>query len=380
MNPTGSTTSLLLQCQWWAREDVATPPRTPPSDAMLIGTDVHLGIEKTLTGGDWQPATDTAADYYRTWHEWWMDGKMPGDPLPRRNWLAEQAYAYDPKTDTARKLETSNRLYVVKPGEIAGTVDAVRVEGKTAIVVDWKTGQDFAKMTADAEDNWQLKFYALCVARVHNVESVTVMIVRIADEVSVTSHTIDVMELDAVAAQLASLTAGIPFAKPQSGLHCRRCKAVSVCPTTAKATDAIAPVEPVLIELKTPEQATAALVRLRQVQAACEQMESLLKAYAAENSGISLPNGKRWVRVSVERESINLTGMDGAAGISLIHSVGADDAVETKSSTSKAAIERSLKAQGLKGKELRAKADALYSELRACGVMRSSSVETYREG
>jgi hypothetical protein len=55
------------------------------------------------------------------------------------------------------------------------------------------------------------------------------------------------------------------------------------------------------------------------------------------------------------------------------------DAVEVKYSTSKAAIERSLKAQGLKGKELKAKMDELLSDLRASGVMRVATIETFRE-
>ena len=378
MNITGSSVPLLTKCQWWANESVPAQIQSPPSGAMLLGTAVHSAIENYIQKrpGD---VSEEVIEYFDVWHGWW---ESFGRTLGKGQWECEQAYVYDATNDTAKRVQMSGRRYVVEhPGQIAGTIDAVSIFGKHAIVIDWKTGDDFAKMTADAEHNWQLRLYALAVARAHNLESVRIMIVRISqDDVTTSSHDLDAIELDAVAAKISALVAGVPSAQPQPGTHCRRCRAVAVCPATKSATDAIAAPTPVEIRIHNQEQATAALVRLRQVQAACEQMESILKAYAAENGGIPLPDGKRWSRVSVERESINLTGMDGAAGISLIHSVGADDAVETKSSTSKAAIERSLKAQGLKGKELRAKADALYSELRACGVMRSSSVETYREG
>ena len=46
---------------------------------------------------------------------------------------------------------------------------------------------------------------------------------------------------------------------------------------------------------------------------------------------------------------------------------------------SKAAIERELKADGLAGKELRARIEALYAELRAAGAVRSTTVDSWRE-
>ena len=62
-----------------------------------------------------------------------------------------------------------------------------------------------------------------------------------------------------------------------------------------------------------------------------------------------------------------------------IHLAGAHKAVELKYSVSKAAIERELKAAGLAGKELRAKIEALYAELRAAGAVRLTTVDSWRE-
>jgi hypothetical protein len=109
-------------------------------------------------------------------------------------------------------------------------------------------------------------------------------------------------------------------------------------------------------------------------------VEAELKKFVIENNApIDLGNGKQWKRIEVDRESINLAGADRAAGMAALEASNVADAVEVKYSTSKAAIERSLKAQGLKGKELKAKMDELLSDLRASGVMRVATIETFRE-
>jgi len=377
VNVTGSSLPLLRQCQWWAHENVIAPPPSPPSESMLLGTEVHSAIENYLCG---RPvlASEDAKPLFAEWLDWWKQSHLSalGD------WRAEQAFAYVVAADTARLLDSRNRRYDTKPGEIAGTVDALYVDAQAryGIVVDWKTGHDFGRFVADAEDNWQLKLYALCAARAFNLDSIRVMVVRISDDgVSVSEHLLDSLELDAVAATVASLVAKIHSAQPKPGGHCRRCRAVSVCPTTAQATTALVAPSPVEIAITNPEQATAALIRLRQVQAACDQIESMLKTYATEQGGIRLPDGKTWKRVPVERESINLSGPEGAIAMAAISAAGAEDAVEHKAATSKAAIERAIKAQGLKGKELRGKIESLLSEMRAAGAVRSTTVEAWRE-
>lgn len=378
MNPTGSSLPLLRSCQWWARPEVVAPPQPPATDAMRIGNEAHALIESALTGKgtmDTVPC-DEALSFFDTWREWWATSPLSGE-----QWKAEVAYAYNPVSDTARMLgESMARAYQVNPGEIAGTIDALALGGESAIIIDWKTGDDFARMTADASENWQLRFYALAVARAHKVDSVRVLIVRTGSHgVRETSHTLDALELDAVAAEIAALTAKAPTADPKPGQHCRRCKVVALCPTTATAQTALVAAEPKELKIASQEQATALLSRLRQVQAACDQMELLLKEYAANNGGIALDNGKKWTLVPQDRESISLSGPDYAVGMAALEAAGATSAVETKASTSKAAIERALKAQGLKGKELKAKMEYILSDLRAAGVVRTVTVDAWRE-
>jgi len=378
MRVTGSALPLLRQCQWWAREEVIAPPQSPATEAMQIGTEVHAAIENTLLKRNVTLTTDDAKDLFREWQQWWAT-----TPLAAHQWEAEVAYAYDVKRDAARRIGVSMaRKYEVEAGEIAGTIDALCIEDEHALVVDWKTGSNFGNGPANATENWQLRLYALMVARTHRVDNVTVVICRITpDGVRTTEHTLDAMELDAVAAEVASLVKSVPSSQPRPGGHCTRCRAVAVCPSTTAAMDVVAPATPVELKITSPEQASALLMRLRQVQAACETMEAMLKEYAANRNeeGIPLPGGKRWVRTSVDRESINLNGDSNAMGIAAISMAGAEAAIETKINVSKAGIERVLKAQGLKGKDLRAKMDALMSELRAADAVRMTTVDAYRE-
>ncbi|MBU6278570.1 MAG: PD-(D/E)XK nuclease family protein [Actinomycetales bacterium] len=377
MKITGSTLPVLRRCQWWAREDVQAPPALPPSDAMLIGTEVHAAIESMLIGRKVELHTDDARDLFHEWQQWWSTS-----PLSVDEWTAEAAYAYDVQRDAARFIGTNvGRGYQVSTTEIPGTIDALAIGDDHAEIIDWKTTSGFGAGPADANDNWQLRLYALMVARAHRIDSVTIHVVRITPNgVTSTSHTLDAFEIDAVAHEVKRLVDAVPTALPQQGSHCHRCRAVAVCPTTNAATTAIAPPEPVKLEI-TDDNAGALLMKLRQVQAACEQLEGSLKLYAANKmaEGIRLPTGKRWVRVGVDRESINLNGDANALGIAIISMAGAERALEPKIVVSKAGIERELKAQGLKGRELKQKIDDVMSELRAAGATRVTTVDAYRE-
>lgn len=377
MRVTGSSLPLLRSCQWWARPEVEAPP-FQATDAMLLGTEVHAAIEAVLSSEDVPTLSPEAQELLDVWAAWWRRA-----PLGGAIWEPEVAYAYNPHTDKAVRLEgAAGRNYVgAGPDEIAGTVDAVGFhDEEKLVIVDWKTGQDFAGMTADARDNWQLRLYALAASRSHHVDTIEIVIARITpDGVRTTSYTLDALELDAVAEEVKALVRAVPTAAPKPGAHCKRCRAVSVCPTTATAQDALV-ATPVSLTI-TADNAGALLLRLRQVQAACEQVEAALKRYAIEsNTGIDLGNGKKWVRQQVDRESINLNGAEMSAGLAALSALDVDDAVETKVSVSKAAIERKLKEKkGLKGKELRETMDSLCADLRASGVMRTTTVDSFRE-
>lgn len=388
MKITGSSLPLLSRCQWWARPDVDAPPR-PASADMRLGSAVHAAIEAILRdeAADLEPELDElaedAAPYVSTWREWWSSA-----PLGSGSWRAEVAFAYDPTTDTARELgEVRGRAYPATTGsEIAGTVDAILVEREAdrATVVDWKTGGDWDRLTADAADNKQLRGYALAASRAYGVETVRVAIVRITDdEVTHTVHEYDSLDLAAAADELRRQLAAIPTAHPVAGAWCKRCRAVAVCPKTVAAVDELAPATPppapIPLEV-TRENAPALLARLRAVEAACEVVEAALRAFADANGGIETTEGRRWRKTTTERSSIRLDGPEAAIALEVLDRAGVAEAVEKKVGTSRAAIARVIKAQGKKGKAAEAAVDAIVDELRAAGAVRSTTVESYREG
>jgi hypothetical protein len=391
MNITGSSLPILSSCQWWARPDVSAPA-FQATDAMKLGTAVHAAIEQELLGaGNTLDVAEDARPYVDAWLSWWeTDGR---EQLGADRWEAEIPMAYSPNSDTARRLpaDARGRRYAVEPGEIAGTVDAIRVAANGwATVVDWKTGEDFAGLTADASTNAQLRGYALMAARAHGVENVRVVVARITPAgVRTTTHDLDALDLADAAATLKALVERVPTSHPSPGAHCRRCRAVAVCPATATATDQLvdatrqampagdppAPVDLVV----TRDNAAPLRERLEAVRAACDAVEAALKAYAEANGGIALANGKTWRKVVQERSSVKLDGPEGAAALAVIDAHGCAEAVDRTPKTSQAALERAVRAQGLKGKEATAKMRAVMDEIRAAGAVRVANVDTWKE-
>ena len=393
MRASASSLPLLAHCQWWANEKVEGQPLNP-SPEMLAGTATHAAIEATLTGAELPELEGDAALYYTAWTGWWAEG-LPGLDAGSRlegDWQAEQAFAYDPLTDTGRSLgAVRGRAYPAPrtPSEIVGTVDALVVDTRRsfALVVDWKTGDDRARMTANAADNLQLRGYALMVSRALEVETVEVAVVRIGTQgVTVTRHVYDTLDLGPAAEELRQLLAAVPTAQPRPGLHCRRCRAVAECPATVQATETIAPQPPEGVIAPDPvplaitsENAAGLLVRLRQVEAACVQVESALKAFADANGGVDIGDGRRWRRVTTERQSIKLDGPEAVPALKALEAAGVADAVESKLTTSRAAIERVLAQSGLKGKAKTEKANAIVAELAAVGAVRVAQVDSFKE-
>lgn len=385
MRPTMSMLPLLAECQYAGRSDL-NPPASRSSNEMLLGVEVHDAIERELIGtGDTFDVSEEARPYVDEWLSWWeTEGRAE---LGADGWLAEQAFAYDPHADAARHFgRIKHRQYPkTTTSEIAGTADALRVDAAKgrAVVVDWKTGDDFAKLTADAEDNKQLRGYALAVSRAFGVSTVTVAVVRITPAgVRMTRSTLDVFDLASAANDLRRLVDAIPTAHPRAGMHCKRCRAVSVCPATVAATEALAPSEPPpepASLVVTSDNALPLLVRLRAVQAACEQVDDALRSFAEANNGIDLGDGKRWGKVTTERSSIRLDGPEGAVAMTAIANAGMSSAVEHITKTSQEALKRAVAAQGFKGKEATAKVKAVIDELRAIGALRTTTVESFKE-
>lgn len=385
MRITGSVLPILPACQYWARPEVDAPPM-PANESMQLGTEVHAAIDAWLLGDAPQPSelSEDAAPLFAAWLDWWQ-----GCDLAKiGKWKSEQGYKYNPKTFTAVPLgRIVGREYgAVDADEIAGSIDALCVVGKEAHIIDWKTGMNLSGMTEDAKDNKQLRGYALSVAHAHGLETVHVYVARISEDgVKLSQHTLDTFDIADAAETLRSLVNAIPSSKPSPGMHCRRCRAVAVCPSTIKAAEEIAPMEtaidaPAHVPLTiTQDNAAPLYARLLAVRAACDAVESALKMYVDANGGISLDNGKVYKKTETNRSSIKLDGPEGAVAVETLREHGVGGAVEVVPRTSQAAIKRLIQAAGLKGKEANAKLDQIMADLNRDGAIRSTTVTSYRE-
>lgn len=387
MRITGSVLPILQSCQYWARPEVQAPP-LPSNDSMQLGTEVHAAIDSWLLGDAPQPGelSDEAAPLFAAWLDWWQGS----DLAKLGKWKSEQGYKYNPKTFTAVPLgRIVGREYGnVDADEIAGSIDALLIDERAseAHIVDWKTGMNLSGMTEDAKDNKQLRGYALSVAHAHGLETVHVYVARISEDgVKLSQHTLDTFDIADAAEALRSLVNAIPSSKPSPGMHCRRCRAVAVCPSTIKAAEEIAPMEtaldvpaPVPLTI-TQDNAAPLYARLLAVRAACDAVESALKMYVDASGGFTLDNGKVYKKIETNRSSIKLDGPEGAAAVETLRTHGVGGAVEVVPRTSQAAIKRVIQASGLKGKEANAKLDQIMADLNMEGAIRSTTVTSYRE-
>jgi hypothetical protein len=371
---TGSKMSLFQKCQWWARPDVIVKDRPLSSSEANLGKAVHAAIETHILGSGTAETFGADAEVVNRMLWAWQDSQWSGI-----KWEPEVAFAYDPATGSARTLGRGREAYVnAGPTEITGTVDAIYQDGTQITIADWKTGRQSGLQSA--EENAQLRFYALCAARAYGAESVRVLVVRVGEGGTQHSEAVlDDFDLAAFEDEFRARLKTIPQARPQNGHHCTYCPAVSVCPATAIAEETLVPTEPRPIGIQGPQHASWLLHRLRAIEARCEEMREILKQYVDTVGPIPLEDGKVWTKGEQVRESIALDTPEMASALKILEDHQVIGAVETKRSVSKADIERMLRDQGKKGKELKSAIESIYGDLRATGVIRSKTVTVYAD-
>jgi len=246
---------------------------------------------------------------------------------------AEVAYAYDPTNDTARELGVGLARYEVKrlakPHELTMILDLVRIDGDTVTVKDWKTGRQSGM--ADAEDHTQLRVGALAASRAAGLRRAGTELVRVtATNVYPTTGTLDDMELDAVAAEVAGWSIGIPSAEPNPGGWCAEkwCPLRAVCPSTIAAVESLAPSDKraslVVVTdqaaITGPAHAAFILHRLRAIDAMRDKAWEALKGYVVTNGPVPIGDGKEYRMTTSTRESV-----DGKAALTLAKAKGATE-------------------------------------------------------
>jgi hypothetical protein len=366
--------ALFQKCQWWARPDVIVKDRPVSSTEANLGKAVHAAIESHIIGEQKAETFGADVDVVNRMLWAWQDSQWSS-----MKWEAEVAFGYDPATGSARALGRGREAYSnATPSEITGTVDAILKEDGQVTIADWKTGRQFGLQSA--EENAQLRFYALCAARAFGADSVRILVVRVNE--AGTQHTeavLDTFDLAAFESEFLGRLKTIPQARPQQGNHCTYCPAVTVCPATAIAEETLVPTEPRPIGIQSPQHAAWLLHRLRAIEARCEEMKEVLKQYVDTVGPIPIDDGKVWAKGEQVRESIALDTPEMASALKILEDHQVIGAVETKRSVSKADIERMLRDQGKKGKELKAAIESLYGDLRATGVIRSKTVTVYAD-
>lgn len=275
-------------------------------------------------------------------------------PVTAVDVTAEVAFAYDPAKGTARMLgQNIDRAYsLAEPTEFMGTADVVCVGPGELFIGDYKTGMGFV---TPARENWQLRFLALAASKVHNRTAVRVAIIRITEDGTPFSDSVDfdAVDLDGIAEDLRVLgrkvgeaqeLAFLDRAPPvTTGAHCRYCKSLVYCPaqtalTKRLATDPDRVADDILAAL-TPESASAAWGRLKVVEEVVSRVREALYAFAREQP-IHLPGGTVVGPVETQRRVI-----DGRVAFSVLSERFGEDiaTAAVDLDASQASIERALR-------------------------------------
>ena len=323
MRVTASKVGLLSYCQWWAREEAKWDTRT--SAAADRGTRFHAAIAKFIATSEYgkAPSYDEVGDDIRAEYEHaagWVEENVFGPSDCTRDIDEEQAFAWDPASDTAECLDIIDRQY--RPSSrLCGTADLVVRDAYGLRVYDWKTGSGEGAGP-------QLRVLGLMAARAYGVSSVTVSALEVSKSgvTEVAKETLDEFELAGVAGDLAEQLAAVASAEPQPGSHCGElyCPARLSCPLGQSAHAELVPVEQLTRKITdpitTPEQAAWALDVCRLVGARLDAIKDEIRAKVPEG-GWALEDGR------VLREThADIKAFDKHKAIALCKQLGATEA------------------------------------------------------
>lgn len=298
----------------------------------------------------------------------------------------EVAFAWDPRTDTARSLgQNLARDYDgAHPYEIVGTADLVGALIDAVIVADWKTG---ARLVS-AASAWQLKFLALAAARLSGRSNAQVALVYLrADRAYIDRAEFDACDLALFGKQLRKLLERVEEqrAKVDAGRApdvainpgCRYCPAMPACPAHARvigtlikkvdATQALSDDELAAeiysqVMALSPEQVGRAWVRLDRGKAYLKLVGEAIETYVRQKGEVVLPGGTQALRevISSRRE------MDGTIAARVLRERFpelVETAVRTAPDVTKSSIELAVKKQ-LNGKKgVTKKVDAIVADI-----------------
>lgn len=350
----GSKWGLARCCLWSFRPDVEEIPRAFNKDANR-GTQRHAVLEAMQEGKT--EGHDLPDAWGCTEAEW------PAIEANIREWMppigsAEVALYYDPMKDTARTDDAKSRAYDPSSGEIPMTVDFFRHIPGGVEVWDYKTG--LQEHLEPAASNGQLAICCLAAARLAGVSSARGVLAIVADDGTARLDTVeyDSLDLESIAYEARGLVAMIPTSEPHPGTWCKDkwCAARAVCPKMQEAIVST-PMAPLSLTIDSPEVCARVHIQIGLAEEFLEAVKRARNTWLEENpAGCALADGLTLCMGIEERDSIELT----PAAIAVLEEHHCADAIEPK--TSKAAIERTIKATAAKGEasgKLRAVLEAL---------------------
>jgi hypothetical protein len=402
---TGSRADLASRCLYWARGDVAAPPRDS-SSATDLGSALHEaaadegGLDALEDIGGLLPAlaerqehvddiaerwglTETARTELEllidAWRAWWPSY------AGARAFRTEVPFAFDPRSMTARELPSNGqRDYSACEGdELPTTLDAYALEGDRVVVLDLKTGRGVKRV---ADYRRQLLVGAVCASFAHDVGEATIVLAHVTpDGVFVDQEDVDTFDLHAEALALRDEVARIPSAEPVPGSHCaeRRCPMRPWCPMTTRhlpvIVDTPAARLPLVGALEQPDAARVLLDVLPRVEAWVEERRRALRTFVDERGAVDLDGGRVFGRFEEARETPRLDVVGAIDAMRSVLGDLADAAIERK--TTKAAIERAARTlvnrRGGRRGELKIVREAVLNALRGARAMKVSRYPHY---
>ena len=300
---------------------------------------------------------------------------------------AEHAYAWDCATDTARAFgKIAHREYPeLGDTEIPMTID---LRYGPCSVLDWKTGS--YEWVPRANDSLQLKLAMLAVARVEGLDEVEGSIVRIDHGGGLYFDTIklDSWALDDVADTCREVMLNVQHDREarergvsfgvRPGEHCGFCPAKPNCPAySAQSRELAAPPADWLARFEAAiandDGAAQWWSKLALAEEIVATMRDLLDKRAAARP-FALPDGSTVREVVTKREGVRDADLAFKALVEIDGDTVAHAACETVRKTSKAAIEKAVRAAGGDPK----RSLAVLRERGALGTSESKRVEAVR--
>jgi len=403
MRLSGSKIQLAMLCGYAFSADAVMHEQAPAGQAAALGTAEHELIEQEASGRDEEETTQDAfaelvardlqievaivkhglssaaaedlCAMHAAWAEWWPEWSQG------RAFEREVPFAWDVARWSARRIPSAgHRDYSqVAACEIPLTIDALYVDAasRTGVVVDWKTGR---LPQPRATHHAQLLTGALCVAAVHGLQSVTVVVGRVRPGKTWTDEaTVYAFELDEWAAAVQSMHEGLTNAEPTPGRHCTElhCHALSACEgprALARLAPELAKTLPVIVESE--PQAAAVFASRKAVQAYLDALDRAAEAWGAAHGRRVCLATRAWAPVTNTRRSIDLARAE--AEVRKMFPDRADSMIRVKRSLSVAEVQKAAAAGAPRGKKGDA-SEAAIARIEASGGLKLTTFEKWQE-